>query len=129
MASSDNVFRAGLTTKRVNAEGVLASLRAADGGDARIAPTRVNESTEVFEPQAGAAEGLFALSVTRGSESRLPGDGHRILLCLDGAVDVVSDCGDEVSLVRGQAAFALPEDGGLELRGSGTVAQAYVPRH
>ncbi len=129
MASSDNVFRAGLTTKRVNAEGVLASLGAADGGDARIAPSRAGDSTEVFEPQAGAAAGLFALSVTRGSETRLPGDGHRILLCLDGAVDVVSDSGDEISLVRGQAAFALPEDGGLELRGSGMTAQAYVPRH
>lgn len=128
MASSDNVFRAGLTTKRVNAEGVLASLGAADGGDARIAPSRVGDSTEVFEPQPGGAAGLFALSVTRGSESRLPGDGHRVLLCLDGAVDVVSDSGDQVSLVRGQAAFALPEDGGLELRGSGTTAQAYVPR-
>jgi len=123
MASSDNVFRAGLTTKRVNAPGVLASLDTADGRDAGIAPIRLGAATEVFEP----AGGLFALSVTHGSESSLPGGGHRILLCLDGAVDVVSESGDQVSLVQGQAAFALAADGGLELRGSGTTAQAYVP--
>jgi mannose-6-phosphate isomerase len=123
MASSDNVFRAGLTTKRVNAQGVLASLEAADGGRAGIEPTRTGAATEVFEP----AGGFFALSVTRGSESRLPGSGHRILLCLDGEVDVVSESGDHVSLGQGQAAFATSDDGGLELRGSGMTAQAYVP--
>ncbi|HKY56642.1 MAG TPA: mannose-6-phosphate isomerase, class I [Aeromicrobium sp.] len=123
MASSDNVFRAGLTTKRVNAEGVLASLKAADGGDAGIAPTRIGTATELFEPQGG----LFALSVTHGSEARLPGAGHRILLCLDGTVDVVSESGDQVTLGQGQAAFASADDGALELSGSGTTAQAYVP--
>ncbi len=50
MASSDNVFRAGLTTKRVNAEGVLASLAAADGGDAVIGRSQIGAATEVFEP-------------------------------------------------------------------------------
>jgi mannose-6-phosphate isomerase len=123
MASSDNVFRAGLTTKRVNAQGVLASLMAADGGDAGIEPTRFGTATELFEPPGG----LFALAVTHGSESRLPGAGQRILLCLDGAVDIVSESGDRVSLVQGQAAFASADDGALELRGSGTTAQAYVP--
>ena len=134
MASSDNVFRAGLTTKRVNAEGVVTSLGAADGGDVGIAPSPFGDATEVFEPAgvgvppAGEARGgLFALSVSRGSESRLPGGGHRILLCLDGAVQVVNEPGDHVSLVQGQAAFASTDDGGLELRGSGTMAQAYVP--
>lgn len=123
MASSDNVFRAGLTTKRVNAEGVLASLEGADGGDAAVAPKRVGDATDVFEP----AGGLFALSVTQGSEGTLPGAGARILLCLDGTVDVVSAAGDTVSLTRGRAAFASADDGALELRGSGTTAQAYVP--
>jgi mannose-6-phosphate isomerase len=134
MASSDNVFRAGLTTKRVNAQGVLASLAAADGGDAGIEPVRVGTATEVFEP-AGVGlppapegrGGLFALSISHGSESRLPGAGHRILLCLDGAVEVVSESGDTVSLRQGQAVFAPADDGRLEVRGSGTTAQAYVP--
>jgi mannose-6-phosphate isomerase len=123
MASSDNVFRAGLTTKRVNAQGVLASLAASDDGDAGIDPVRVGTATEVFEP----AGGLFALSISHGSESRLPGAGHRILLCLDGAAEVVSESGGTVSLRQGQAAFAPTDDGPLEVRGTGTTAQAYVP--
>jgi mannose-6-phosphate isomerase len=122
MASSDNVFRAGLTTKRVNAQGVLASLEAIDGHPG-IEPTRIGAATEVFEPVGG----LFALSVTRGGEPRLPGSGHRILLCLGGAVEVVAESGEHVSLVQGQAAYASANDDGLELRGSGTTAQAYVP--
>jgi len=134
MASSDNVFRAGLTTKRVNAQGVLASLAAADGADAGIEPASFGAATEVFEPAGagvpparGARGGLFALSITHGDESRLPGAGHRILLCLDGALDVLSESGGRVSLGQGQAAFASSADGGLEVRGSGTMAQAYVP--
>ena len=123
MASSDNVFRAGLTTKRVNAEGVLASLRAVDDADAGVEPSPFGAATEIFAP----AGGIFALSVTRGSESRLPGAGSRILLCLDGTADVVTQSGDQVSLARGQAAFASAGDGALELRGPGTTAQAYVP--
>ena len=102
---------------------MLASLDAADGEDAGIEPTPLGAATKVFEP----AGGLFALSVSHGGESRLPGAGERILLCLDGAVEVVSESGDHVSLVQGQAAFASAGDGGLELRGSGTTAQAYVP--
>lgn len=123
MASSDNVFRAGLTTKRVNAEGVLASLEVADGDGAGVAPIRVGAATNVFEP----AGGLFALSITHGGEKRLPGAGHRILLCLDGAVDVVAESGPELSLAKGQAAFASADDGVLEVRGAGTTAQAYRP--
>ena len=123
MASSDNVFRAGLTTKRVNAEGVLASLGAADGANAGIEASRFGAATEVFEP----AGGFFALSVSRGSESPLPGAGQRILLCLDGAVEVVSEAGDHVALIQGEAAFASAADGRLELLGAGTTAQAYVP--
>ena len=123
MASSDNVFRAGLTTKRVNAQGVLASLEAADGADAGVTPSPVGTATAVFEP----AGGLFALSVTHGSEDRLPGSGHRIVLCLDGSVDLVTTAGEQMPLSRGQAAFATSDDGDVALRGAGTVAQAYLP--
>lgn len=123
MAPSDNVFRAGLTPKRVNAQGVLDSLASADGSDPAIAPSRFGSATDVHAPTGG----LFALSVTHGTEAELPGSGHRILLCLDGEVEVVAASGDRVSLRRGQAAFATADDGTLAIRGLGTVAQAYVP--
>jgi mannose-6-phosphate isomerase len=123
MAASDNVFRAGLTTKRINPQGVLASLDAVDGADAGVAPRTFGSATTVYEP----AGGLFALAVTAADEERLPGSGHRIVLCLDGAVELVAESGARVDLTRGEAAFATADDGALAVRGTGTTALAYVP--
>lgn len=123
MAASDNVFRAGLTTKRINPRGLLDSLDAAGGADAGVAPRSFGAATNVYEPDGG----LFALAVTQGSEEQLPGSGQRILLCLDGNVDVIAESGARVTLTRGAAAFATADDGALAVRGPGTTALAYVP--
>jgi mannose-6-phosphate isomerase len=125
MTSSDNVFRAGLTPKRVNAVGVLESLAEVRAGSAAVHPARVGRSTEVFAPELDGVT-LFALSVTDGDDS-LPGDGDRILLCVDGEVEVRSSVGEALVLGRGQALFANAQDGCLSVSGGGTLAQAYVP--
>jgi mannose-6-phosphate isomerase len=123
MAASDNVFRAGLTTKRINPQGVLGSLEAADARDAAVIPQPFGSATTLHQPPGE----LFALSITAGDEERLPGSGPRIVLCLAGAAEVVAASGSRVELAQGQAAFATADDGALALRGAGTVAQAYVP--
>lgn len=123
MTASDNVFRGGLTTKRVNAEGFLSSLDGDYVDDPAVRPATYGESTDVYAPDGD----LFALSVTSGAEPHLPGSGPRIVLCLDGEVDVASASGDRVPLVQGQALYAAPDDGQLAISGRGTVAQAYVP--
>jgi mannose-6-phosphate isomerase len=125
MTSSDNVFRAGLTTKKVNAAGVLESLVAEDGSGARVDAVRAGGETDVFAPELEGSA-MFALSITRGTDE-LPGSGSRILLCVDGHVTVTADDDSVLQLVRGQAAFASPEDGRLTISGGGTLAQAYVP--
>lgn len=123
MAPSDNVFRAGLTPKRVNAQGVLESLAGNADVDPTIAPRHVGTATELFAPDSGE----FALTITRGAESQLPGSGSRVLLGLDGVVEIVSESAGSIDLAKGQAAIALDDAGFLEVRGTGTVAQAYVP--
>lgn len=123
MTASDNVFRAGLTTKRINPQGLLDSLEDADAANGAVSPRLVGTATKIYEPD----DRLFALSVTVGDEESLPGAGQRILLCLDGRVELRAASGACVELVQGQAVFASADDGGLELRGSGTTAQAYVP--
>jgi mannose-6-phosphate isomerase len=123
MAASDNVFRAGLTTKRINPQGVLDSLDTADSVEPAIAPVAFGSATKIFDPGTG----LFALAVTAGDEARLPGSGQRILLCLDGDVELVAESGERIKLVRGQAAFVTADDGSLAARGRGTTALAYVP--
>jgi len=124
MVSSDNVFRAGLTTKRVNAAGVLESLAVDASGSARVDAVRAGHA-EVFAPELDGAT-LFALSVSRDG-GPLPGTGSRILLCVGGAVDITADGGGTLHLVRGQAAYASADDGDLTVVGAGTLAQAYVP--
>jgi mannose-6-phosphate isomerase len=123
MAASDNVFRAGLTTKRINPRGVLDSLEGADSTEPIIAPDTFGSATKIFDPGAG----LFALSVTEGEEARLPGSGRRILLCLGGEVELVAEAGERIELAQGQAAFVADADGALAVHGSGTTALAYVP--
>jgi len=125
MTSSDNVFRAGLTTKKVNAVGVVESLVADDNRGARIEAVRTGGETDVFAPELEGAA-IFALSVTRGA-GELPGSGPRILLCVDGQLTVATDDDSVLPLVRGQAAFASADDGCLTISGEGTLAQAYVP--
>jgi mannose-6-phosphate isomerase len=123
MTASDNVFRAGLTTKRINSQGLLDSLEDVDAVDAAVAPRLVGTATKIYEPDGR----LFALSVTVGDEESLPGAGQRILLCLGGRVEVRAESGARMELVQGQAAFAAATDGVLGVRGTGTTAQAYLP--
>lgn len=123
MTASDNVFRAGLTTKRINPRGLLESLEDAGAVDAFVAPRLLGTATKVYEP----AGRLFALSVTVGDDDSMPGTGQRILLCLDGRVELRAESGARVDLVQGQAAFAEAADGVLSVRGAGATAQAYVP--
>lgn len=122
MSSSDNVFRAGLTTKRVNPQGVLKSLGVTQPESPGVEAHRFGDATQVFAP----APGLFALSITSGETDLLPGDGRRILLCIEGRVELQSD-GDSLELDRGQAAFVSLDDGRVGVSGAGVVAQAFVP--
>ena len=82
MVSSDNVFRAGLTTKRVDAAGVLESLGAERPDSVMVPAAHTGASTGVHAPDLDGTT-LFALAVSRGNDV-LPGDGDRILLCLAG---------------------------------------------
>ncbi|MFC7504789.1 mannose-6-phosphate isomerase, class I [Nocardioides sp. CPCC 206347] len=127
MVASDNVLRAGLTTKHIDAEGLVQCLEEGTSRAARVEPQVVNYSTDVFIPGHE-----FALSVTQSSPADpagvvLPAAGARLLICTDGAVAVVNTRGDILRLERGDAAYAEAADGALRVLGTGEVAQAFVP--
>lgn len=124
MASSDNVLRAGLTTKKVDVSELLEctdftpappskpALRAGTGG--------------LTEYRPGVSE--FALLHGRISgQSIVPHNGPRIVICLDGELEVSGVLGALGTLKAGQSAFVPHGVGNLGLRGFGTVAVAYVP--
>jgi mannose-6-phosphate isomerase len=129
MASSDNVLRAGLTSKPLDIAGLVTCL---DGGMSRVArvtPELFGEHTDVFDPDVRE----FALAVSQCSKAApegttLPDADHRIIVCTGGVVELVNVHGERQTLARGAAVYAGPDDGLLRAVGTGEVAQAYAPR-
>jgi mannose-6-phosphate isomerase len=125
MASSDNVLRAGLTPKHVDVNEVLRTVDYA-APPLRIAPEVFHAATRVFH----APVDDFELSVTVVDDDivhPMPGRGPRILLCLDGELAIASSGDGHITLGKGESLFAPASDGGLTVRGRGTVVQADVP--
>lgn len=129
MASSDNVLRAGLTSKHIDVPEVLDAVDYIAAPPIRVAPEVFHGATRMFYVPVDD----FELSVTRLTDGDcrsgprpLPGRGPRMLLCLEGQVEVCS-AADRMELRRGEAAFARADDGALTIRGIGTLVQADVP--
>src|SRR3954468_8226715 len=129
MATSDNVLRAGLTSKHVDPSGLVACLDTGMARVARVTPDFVDSDTEVFSP----ADVEFALAVTQISHAAPEGvelvrsDGS-LLICTGGEVVVRTARGEKVSLRRGESLYLGPEDRRAVVFGLGELAQAYLPR-
>lgn len=128
MANSDNVLRAGLTTKRIDPAGLVACLASGMARVARVTPDFVDYDTEVFSPSGGG----FALAVTQISAAAPDGvelvrSEGSVLICTGGDVIVTTDAGEKVPLNRGESLYLSREDRGATVHGLGEVAQAYVP--
>lgn len=124
MASSDNVLRAGLTTKHVDPSTVLDIVDWVAAPPVRIGSERVSADAEVFY----APVDDFALAVVTAAPGpvAVPGRGPRLVMCIDGTV-TASHLGESLSLRRGQAAFVPPSDERVIVRGGGQLAQVTVP--
>ncbi|WP_456826039.1 mannose-6-phosphate isomerase, class I [Cellulomonas sp. P5_E12] len=126
MANSDNVLRAGLTSKHVDTDELLSNVDYVAAPPIRIAPERVFTSTRIFY----APVDDFELSVSRLSDdgpTRIPGRGPRVVLCLEGEVAVSTERDGTFVLTRGQSVFVSAADGGLTANGDGVIVQADVP--
>lgn len=128
MASSDNVLRAGLTTKPLDPEGLVKCLDKGESRLARVTPEPFGFSTDVFIPDVRE----FALAVSQCSKAEpggtlLPDAPQRIVVCTGGEVELVSGTGERVALSRGESVYADAADGEIRVVGTGEVAQAYTP--
>lgn len=130
MAASDNVLRAGLTPKKVDAEEMLQCLSVAAAPPMRVAPEHQNDTTVAYY----APVDDFELSMTtlqdlpgsfRGRHP-IPGSGPRTLLGVDGEVLVETDAGRHV-LTGGKSLFLSAAAGPLRAGGAGRFVQASVP--
>jgi len=123
MASSDNVLRAGLTHKHVDAAEVLRIT------DFTPMPPPYWNRVDLDRPDYTRIEppvDEFALLVAEAPVADLPEAGPRILLVLDGDVVVVTARGRH-PLSRGQSAFVAHHAGPIAVEGEGRVAIGSVP--
>lgn len=125
MANSDNVLRAGLTTKHVDVPELLANVDYVAAPPIRVAPEVFHGATKVFYAPVDDFE-LSVTTVETGTHP-LPGRGPRILLCLAGSLEVTCASGGRLAMRQGQAAFASARDGAIVVTGAGTLVQADVP--
>ena len=126
MANSDNVLRAGLTSKHVDIPELLRAVDCVAAPPIRIAPEHVYDATDVYYVPVDD----FELSVTRVDGPgvvRLPGVGPRVVLCIEGGVVLHSATGQELRLEAGRSVFVPASDGQLRAAGAGCVVQASVP--
>jgi mannose-6-phosphate isomerase len=136
-ANSDNVLRAGLTSKHVDVDLLLEALdttdstgAGSDAGVAAIAGVQVGDE-QVFAPDTSR----FALSVLRSADGVHPlpvVPGPQVLLCLDGEFTAADahrpDAGGGVVLCRGESAYTPASAGPLRVRGSGRLLRVTTGR-
>lgn len=130
MAASDNVLRAGLTPKRVDAEEMLQCVSVQAAPPLRVAPERQTRHTVAYY----APVDDFELTLTTLEDPDgmfrpvhlVPGAGPRILLGLEGDV-LLETLGGRRRLRAGDAVFIPASDGPLHAGGRGRFVQACVP--
>jgi mannose-6-phosphate isomerase len=133
MASSDNVLRAGLTSKRVNVPELLRVLdfRPAEPAVLHPVPASITGVRgPAGEPGASYPSPVDDFRLSRidvtGEPIGVPARGPQILLCIAGAVDLHQDSGRSLELTRGQAAYLSASDAPVSILGHGTVLRATV---
>lgn len=130
MAASDNVLRAGLTPKRVDADEVLQCVSVVAAPPLRVAPERLTPETVAYFAPVDDFELLVTTLEDPPDSTRadhlIPGSGPRILLGLDGDA-LLSSAARHRRIRRGQAVFVPAAAGELRAGGAGRVVQASVP--
>lgn len=125
MGASDNVVRAGLTRKPVDAEELLRVARSEASAPPRVA--RVERAPGYFAFVTPAREfELARLELDAQGEVAARTCGPEILLCVSGRVEVVARDGT-TSLARGESCVLPAAAGAYTVAGRGTVFRAALP--
>ncbi|RKS04722.1 mannose-6-phosphate isomerase type 1 [Nocardiopsis sp. Huas11] len=123
MASSDNVLRAGLTGKHVDAPELLDVVDFAVLPIPYARPAFLDGRRE-FRPAAPE----FALHEIGPGRiaAHLPGEGPSVVLALHGQVELVAEVGEGLVLQRGESVFVQAGSGPIKVEGHGHVVAATV---
>src|SRR5262249_1798172 len=100
LANSDNVVRAGLTAKHIDVPELLRLTDPAVSVPV-IAPRALGDGVSVYDSPAPEFR-LYRAELGPG-EIALPGDGARLVLCVEGAVALRGSAGSALKAARGEA--------------------------
>ncbi len=125
MANSDNVVRAGLTTKAVDIDELSRLVVPGCGSSGPMAATADALTGELRFPVT-ADEFVLSSFVLTGSPVAVQSPGPEILICVDGGVDVIAEDGSRVALDRGGSAFVAAAAARYWLDGVGELYRAGV---
>jgi mannose-6-phosphate isomerase len=123
LANSDNVIRAGLTSKHVDVPELLKLLDPAAAVPV-LSPVPLGEGISYFDTPAPEFR-LYVADLT-GHAVTLPGAGPRIVLCTTGAALLRSGSGEAVKLARGESCFAPAADGPLQASAADAPAHLFL---
>lgn len=121
MAASDNVLRAGLTTKHVDAGELLRLIDLRPGAPALLAGSDAGGGTAYVPP----VDGLALWTLADGA-ARFAGGGPRIVVACAGRARVRS-AGGHLALRPGESALLTHADGAADLATDGLLAVAHCP--
>ncbi|WP_277209707.1 mannose-6-phosphate isomerase, class I [Isoptericola croceus] len=127
MAASDNVLRAGLTTKHVDADALVECAAFAPRPPARPDTVVAGSESLVTSYRAPVSEfALMTADVHPAEPVALAPDGPRIVLVLDGSVRLLTATG-EVDLRRGESCLVPDAAGPVTADGAAHLVCAWVP--
>ena len=118
MANSDNVIRAGLTGKHVDVPELLKLTDPAVAVPV-IEPRELGAGVSVYDSPAPEFR-LYRAEIASG-EITLPGDGARLVLCMEGAVGLRGSGGRALKAARGEACFLSAADGPVTASGPAAI--------
>jgi mannose-6-phosphate isomerase len=123
MAASDNVLRAGLTPKHVDAPELLRVLQYEVLGEPVRKPIPLGAGLVGWQPPV-AEFTLVQATVTATGDVTLPGAGPRIVLCVRGAAELKAGAGSTCRLLSGEAVFVAASEPQVEASGDAVLFQA-----
>ncbi|MGA2091179.1 MAG: mannose-6-phosphate isomerase, class I, partial [Endomicrobiales bacterium] len=125
MANSDNVLRGGLTPKHIDVKELLRTLTFDRGATPIIDPRDVSETEKVYDTPA-AEFVLSTIDVTRKKKHNNTGDHSAdILIAIDGEVQIISENGTVIHLIRGQSVMVPAGAGQYTIESLSKTAKIY----
>ncbi|MDQ1583141.1 MAG: mannose-6-phosphate isomerase [Microbacteriaceae bacterium] len=123
MAASDNVLRGGLTPKHIDVPELLSVLDFSPIAEPRLFPETPLPGVHVFRPDVPDFALVHIELGADAAEATVPLPGPAIILCVQGAVEVIG-AGAVPTLVvlqRGESVYVTPDESSVRFAGSGSV--------